>query len=62
MQWYARAANFLYERFAAVVDFVQVRGTKRLLSRSREDDVTDLQIAHRTIVGSSERIQFFCDA
>ena len=62
MQRHARAADLFYQRFASRVDFVQVRRTKWLLSRSRENDVTHLQIAHRPIVGCCKRVEFFCDA
>jgi hypothetical protein len=62
MQRHTRAPDLFYQRFAARVDFVQVRRTKWLLSRSRENDVTHLQIAHRTIVGSRKRVEFLCDA
>jgi hypothetical protein len=44
------------------MDFVQVRRTKWLLSRSRENDVTHLQIAHRPVVGCCKRVEFFRDA
>jgi hypothetical protein len=62
MQWHARAPNLFYQRFATRVDFVQVRRTKWLLSRSWENDVTHLQVAHWTIVGGCKRVEFFCDA
>jgi hypothetical protein len=62
MQRNARAPNFLHQRFATGVDFVQVRRTKWLVGRSREDDVTHLQIAHRPIVRGCKRVEFFCDA
>ena len=62
MQRHARAPDLFYQRFAPRVDFVQVRRTKWLLSRSRENDVTDLQIAHRPIVCCGKRVEFFCDA
>ena len=62
MQRHARAADLFYQRFASRVNFVQVRRTKWLLSRSRENDVTHLQIAHRPIVGGCKRVEFFCDA
>ena len=62
MQRHARAPDLFYQRFATRVDFVQVRRTKWLLSRSRENDVTHLQIAHRPIVGCCKRVEFFCDA
>ena len=62
MQRHARTADLFYQRFASRVDFVQVRRTKWLLSRSRENDVTHLQIAHRPIVGCCKRVEFFCDA
>jgi hypothetical protein len=62
MQRHARTADLFYQRFASRVDLVQVRGTKWLLSRSRENDVTHLQIAHRPIVGGCKRVEFFCDA
>ena len=44
------------------MDFVQVRRTKWLLSRSRENNVTHLQIADRPIVGCCQGVEFFCDA
>ena len=62
MQRHARAPDLFYQRFASRVDFVQIRRTKWLLSRSRENDVTHLQIAHRPIVGRCKRVEFFCDA
>jgi len=62
MQWDARAADLFYECFATRVDFVQVRRTKWLLSRSRENDVTDLQIVHWPIVGCCKRVEFLCYA
>jgi hypothetical protein len=62
MQRHARTADLFYQRFASRVDFVQVRRTKWLLSRSWEKDVTHLQIAHRPIVGCCKRVEFFCDA
>ena len=62
MQRHARAADLFYQRFASRVDFVQVRRTKWLLSRSRENDVTHFQIAHRPIIGCCKRVEFFCDA
>jgi hypothetical protein len=62
MQRNARAPNFFHQRFATGVDFVQVRRTKWLLGRSREDDVTHLQIAHRPIVRGCKRVEFLCDA
>ena len=62
MQRNARAADFFYQRFATRVDFVQVRRTKWLVGRSRENDVTHLQIAYRTIVRGCKRIECFCDA
>jgi len=62
MQRHARAADLFDQRFASGVDFVQVGRTKWLLSRSRENDVTHLQIAHRPIVGCCKRVEFFCDA
>jgi hypothetical protein len=62
MQRHARAPDLFYQRLASRVDFVQVRRTKWLLSRSRENDVTDLQIAHRPIVCCGKRVEFFCDA
>jgi len=62
MQRHARAADLFYQRLASRVDFVQIRRTKWLLSRSRENDVTHLQIAHRPIVGGCKRVEFFCDA
>ena len=62
MQRHARTADLFYQRFASRVELVQVRRTKWLLSRSRENDVTHLQIAHRPIVGCCKRVEFFCDA
>jgi hypothetical protein len=62
MQRHARAPDLFYQRLASRVDFVQVRRTKWLLSRSRENDVTNLQIAHRPIVGGRKRVKLFCDA
>jgi hypothetical protein len=62
MQGHARTADLFYQRFASRVDFVQVRRTKWLLSRSRENDITHLQIAHRPIEGCCKRVEFFCDA
>ena len=62
MQRHARAADLFYQRFASRVDLVQVRRTKWLLSRSRENDITHLQIAHRPIVCGCKRVEFFCDA
>ena len=62
MQRHARAADLLYQRLAARLNFVQVRRTKWLFSRSRENNVTHLQIANRPIVGRCKRIEFFCDA
>ena len=62
MQRHARAPDLFYQRFATRVDFVQVRRTKWLLSRSRENDVTHLQIADRPIVGCCQGVEFFCDA
>jgi hypothetical protein len=62
MQWDARAADLFYQGFATRVDFVQVRRTEWFLSRARKNDVTDLQIVHRPIVGCCERVEFFCNA
>ena len=62
MQRHARTADLFYQRFASRLDFVQVRRTKWLLNRSRENDVTHLQIAHRPIVGGCKGVEFFCDA
>jgi hypothetical protein len=62
MQRHARASDLFYQCFAARVDFVQVRRTKWLLSRSRENNVTHLQIADRPIVGCCKRVEFFCYA
>ena len=62
MQRHARAANLFYQRFASRVEFVQVRRTKWLLSRSRKNDVTHFQLAHRPVVRCRKRVEFFCDA
>ena len=61
MQRHACAPDFFYQRLAARVNFVQVRRTKWLLSRARENNVTHLQIANRPIIGCCKRIEFFCD-
>ena len=61
MQRHARAADLFYQRFASRVDFVQVRRTKWLLSRSRKNEVGHLEIADRPIVGCCERVEFFGD-
>jgi len=62
MQRHACPANLFYQRFATRVDFIEVRRTKWLLSCSRENDVTHLQVADGPIVGCCQRIQFFSDA
>ena len=62
MQRHARAAYLFYQRFATSVDFVQVRRTKWLLSRSREHEVSNLEITDRPIVCCCQRVEFFGDA
>ena len=62
MQGNACTPDFFHQCLATRMDFVQVRRTKWLLCRSREDDVTYLQIAHRPIVRVCQRVEFFCNA
>jgi hypothetical protein len=62
MQRDARAADLFYQCFATRLNFVQVRRTKWLLSRSLKNNITHLQIADRPIVSCCKRVEFFCDA
>ncbi len=61
MQRNARAPDLFYQRFATRVDFVQVRRTKWLLSRSRKHEVSHLEIANGPIVCCCERVEFLGD-
>ena len=61
MQRHARAAYLFYQRFATSVDFVQGRRTKWLLSRSREHEVSNLEITDRPIVCCCQRVEFLGD-
>ena len=61
MQRHTCAAYLFYQRFATIVDFVQVRRTKWLLSRSREHEVSNLEITDRPIVCCCQRVEFLGD-
>ena len=62
MQRDPRAPDLFYQRFATRVDLVQIRRTKWLLHRSRENNVTHLEIAHRPVIRGCQRVEFFCNA
>ena len=61
MQRHAGAANFVDERFATELELVVIRRTKRRLGGSRKDQIRDFEIAHRAVIRSGQRIDFFGD-
>ena len=62
MQRRPRATDFVDERFTAGVDLVEIRWPERRISRSREDDIRDLQIADRPIIGRCLAADLLCDS
>lgn len=62
MQRHTRAADFFYQCFAARLKFIQIRWAKRLVGRSRKNQIRRFQIAHRPIVRRGQSIDLLCDS
>jgi len=62
MQRHRRSAELVDELFATRPDFFQIGRPKRRVSRARKDQISDLEIAHRPVVGRREAVDFFCNS
>ena len=61
MQRHARPAYLLHQHFATALDFVEIRRPERLVGGAGEDQISDLEIAHRPIVRGREDVHFLGD-
>jgi hypothetical protein len=62
MQRHTGAADFLYQRFAAFLDFFEIRRGKWRFGRARKNQVGDLKIADRPVVGRGDPADLLRDA
>ena len=62
MQRHGRAADFVDQFLAACLNFIQIGRTKRLVSRSRKNQIRRLEIAYRPVVRRGLRVDLLREA
>jgi len=62
MQRHSRAADFIGKFLATRLNFIQIRRTKWLVSRSRENQIRRLEIAYRSVVRRGLRVDLLRQA